>query len=174
MFLIDNDLRLRAIEPTDDHVLYQLINDPDVARQIVGWSGPVALASQSAWASSVGAQEFRYIIEHDGVGSGVVMLNPVDFKNRCANVHIKLFHAARGRGLGKRAIRLIIALAFEELDMAIVTAGVLDSNSPSQRLFESIGFIKDGVLRSRVHKSGARRGIIQYSMLREEYAIASA
>lgn len=169
MFLVDGDLKLRAIEPTDDRVLYTLINDPGIESAVVGWSGPVSLASQADWISKICPDEFRYVVEVAEQICGVAMINPVDFKNRTANVNIKLLHDHAGRGVGTGTIRLLAGFLFRELDMEVVTAGVLENNIPSRRMFERLGFVQEGVLRSRVFKAGARQSIIPYSMLRAEY-----
>jgi len=169
MFLVDHDLKLRAIEPSDAETLYALINDPEIEAMVVGWSGPVSLASQAEWISRIRPDDFRYAVEVAGQVCGVAIVHPVDFKNRTANVNIKLLNGVGGRGIGTRTIRLLTAFLFRELDLEVVTAGVLDDNIPSQKMFLRSGFVQDGVLRSRVFKAGTRHSIIQYSILRGEF-----
>lgn len=171
MFLIDEDMRLRAIEPTDQQLLYLLINDPDVERAVVGWTGPVSLASQLDWVSRLRPDDFRYAIDVAQTPRGVAIISPIDFKNRSANIHIKLLESQRGQGLGARAVKLMLDYLFRELDMEIITAAVLEYNLPSRRLFEKCGFVRDGMLRSRIYKAGARHGVIQYSIVRAEYPL---
>lgn len=168
MFLNDGDLRLRPIEPSDADILYTLINDPEIESKVVGWSGPVSLASQTDWIARVRPEEQRYVIEVEGSPCGVVTANPIDLKNRSANLNIKLLPRHQGKRIGGRTIHLLTTYLFNELGMEIVTAGVLETNTPSQKLFESAGFTRDAVLRSRVFKSGMRQGIVQYSIVRSE------
>lgn len=170
MILSDGDLRLRAIEPSDAELLYTLINDPEIESKVVGWSGPVSLASQTDWISRVRPDEQRYVVEVEGSPCGVAIANPIDFKNRSANLNIKLLPGHQDKGLGGRTIHLLTKYLFLELGMEIVTAGVLETNMRSQKLFESAGFTREAVLRSRVFKSGRRQGIVQLSILRSEYS----
>ena len=45
-------LSLRPIELNDDIVLQQLINNPLVSENVVGWTFPVSLFSQKNWIQS--------------------------------------------------------------------------------------------------------------------------
>lgn len=169
MDLISEGLRLRALEPKDADVLYTLMADPEVEAQVLGWSGPVSLASQDAWVRGIKPSDFRYGIEVEGALVGVVHAHPLDFKNRVANVNVKILPRHQGRGYASRAIRLLLQFLFLELDMHIVTAGVLESNEGSQRLFRRLGFTADGRLRDRVYKNGRRLAVLQFSLMRSEF-----
>lgn len=169
MFLSDGNLRLRAIEPSDAEVLYMLINDPEIQSNVLGWSGPVSLASQAEWIARICPDDQRYMIEVDGSPCGTAMASQLDFKNRSVSIGIKLLSGHQGKGVGKRTIRLLTNYLFQELGMEIVTAGVLESNIQSQKLFESAGYTRDAVLRSRIYKSGNRQAIVQFSILRSEH-----
>lgn len=169
MNLVDEDLQLRALEPSDAQMLYALINDRDVERAVVGWSGPVSLHAQQDWIAHIQPDDFRFAIDSDGTTCGTATINPIDFKNRTANLNIKLLETHRGRGIGRRSVLLLLEYLFLELNMELVTAGVLGSNRASLSLFERIGFTRDGLLRSRVFKNGERHGIVIYSMLRTEF-----
>lgn len=170
MELREGTLVLRAIEPGDAIVSHRLISDPEIEAAVIGWSGPVSQASQVAWISSIQPTDFRFAIADEGEVVGLAQLHPVDLKNRTANINLKLVPEQRGRGLGSRTVSLLLEYCFNELDCEVVTAGVLDSNVASLALFEKLGFVKDGALRSRVFKNGSRRSIIQYSLLRSEYS----
>lgn len=166
---VDGSMVLRAIEPSDRAVLYTLINEPDVESGVVGWSGPVSLYSQDAWASSIKPDEFRYLIEVDGQPAGVAQIAPIDLKNRSGNCNIKLLPRSQGKGVGFRAIGMLLNYCFLELDLEIMTATILETNTASRALFEKSGFRLDGVLRSRVFKGGKRVALTHYSLLRAEY-----
>jgi RimJ/RimL family protein N-acetyltransferase len=56
--------------------------------------------------------------------------------------------AARGRGVMTRALRLVVAWAFTDLDLARVQAFASPENQASLALLQRIGFTREGVLRS--------------------------
>lgn len=169
MNITDDDLTLRALEPSDSHMLYELMGDPSVEGAVVGWSGPVSLASQETWIQSVTPAEFRYVIDLAGSPCGVAQLSPVDLKNRTASLHIKLRSDARGKGLGSRTIALLLHYGFFELDLELMVAEVLAGNQASRALFENAGFAQDALLPSRVYKNGKRHALVVYSLSRSDY-----
>ena len=46
---------LRAMEPKDMECMGDMLNNPDVANMVVGWSFPVSEREQSAWHKKVGS-----------------------------------------------------------------------------------------------------------------------
>ena len=60
-----------------------------------------------------------------------------------------------GRGIGPAAIALAAAHAFDELDLAKLTAGVYADNPASIRAFEKAGFTEEARLRSHYLSDGA-------------------
>lgn len=169
MILTDGELNLRAIEPRDADALYDLINNPEIESLVVGWSGPVSLASQEDWIERLAPEDLRYALEIRSTICGTSHIHPIDFKNRSANINIKILPGFQGEGIGARSVRLMLDYLFNQLDIVVVTAGVLEGNVGSNRLFESVGFRLDGVLRSRIYKAGRRWDLMQYSILRDEY-----
>lgn len=67
------------------------------------------------------------------------------------------------------SIGMLLNYCFLELDLEIMTATILETNTASRALFEKSGFRLDGVLRSRVFKGGKRVALTHYSLLRAEY-----
>lgn len=160
---------LRALEPTDALSLYSMLLLPEIEEMVVGWSGPVSLDSQRAWIQQIKPTDFRYAIEYETKMCGSAHISPIDFKNRSANINLKILPGHQGIGLGRLTVTMLTDYLFRELDMAIVTAGILETNEASRRLFERSGFKLDGTMRSRVHRGGKRLSVHQYSVLREEF-----
>ena len=168
------DIILRAITSTDVEMLMQLINDSETERMLGGSSFPVSVEEQEKWiAAQIGRTDvLRCIIAKkekliDGLGT--VVLSDIDQKNGIAQVHIKLDkNKGRGRGIGTDALKTIVKYAFEEMRLNCVYAEVLEYNQLSQKLFEKVGFKKEGVMRSRVFKSGKYFNIISYSILKRD------
>lgn len=170
MILSDQELTLRAIEEGDAPVLQAMINDPELEHAVVGWSHPVSLGEQKRWIANLpGESAIRYAIDNGEGMVGTAILSALDWKNRTANLNIKLLGEARGRGYGTRAMKLVVAYCFGELNLNCLTANVLAENTASCRLWEKLGFRPEGVLRQRVYKGGRYHDLRAYSLLREEY-----
>jgi RimJ/RimL family protein N-acetyltransferase len=72
---------------------------------------------------------------------------------------------ARGRGVMKRALRLVVAWSFGELKLCRVQAFVSPDNDVSMRLLQSLGFQREGLLRSY---RGPGRDRVAFAVLPDE------
>lgn len=170
MILSDNELTLRAIEERDAPVLLSMINDPELEHAVVGWSRPVSAAEQAAWIAALpGENTVRWAVD-DGSGMlGTVSVSGIDWKNRTGALNVKLLARARGHGVATRAMALVIAYCFAELNLNCLSVSVLADNLPSRRLWSRLGFRAEGLLRQRVYKQGRFHDLQVMSLLREEY-----
>ncbi|TAG03846.1 MAG: N-acetyltransferase [Betaproteobacteria bacterium] len=79
--------------------------------------------------------------------------------------------SARGRGIGTEAVSLCCTLAFEQIKVNRVWGSVDATNEKSWKLFERVGFRREGHLRgdSRSHH-GAVRDTFIYGMLARDWS----
>lgn len=164
---------LRAIEADDNAMLLGLINDPDTEMMLGGNSWPVSEAEQLRWYERQEKTHdiLRCVIalQSDGKAVGTVILSDIDQKNGTAQIHIKMAKGdIRGKGYGTDAVKTIVRYAFRELRLNCIYANILSYNDISVKLFEKCGFVRDGVLRSRVYKSGAFIDVYSYSIIKSE------
>lgn len=170
MFLADELITLRGIEKEDADLLYDMINDPEMENNVVGWSLPVSKDQQLMWINNLQTDKnIRYAIDAGNGIIGTAIISSIDFKNRTANLNIKISKKHRGNGYASHAIKLMIDYCFDELNLHCITANVIYDNKTSRNLWEKIGFVRDGVLRERVYKKGEYKDLIAYSLLREDY-----
>lgn len=163
-------LVLRALEERDNDMLLELINDPDTEFLLGGWSFPVSSHDQNRWYEGLqnSHDTLRCIVEkkEENTSIGTVMLTNIDYKNGTANIHIKLANETnRGKGYGSECVRALVAYAFAELRLNCIYAHIHALNEPSWRMFEKCGFIREGVLRSRLYKRGRFIDVYSYSIL---------
>ena len=165
-----NIIILRAIEPEDNRMLLDLLNDPDTERNIGGYSWPTSMESQMSWFSRLGNDPsvLRCTIaeKESNKPLGTLILNEIDQKNGTGHIHIKIGRGeCRGKGYGTDAITTVLKYAFEELRLNCIYANILSYNEASIKLFEKCGFHRDGVLRARVYKQGKYIDELSYSRL---------
>lgn len=170
MILKDDVVLLRAIDENDAEVLMDLINDPEIEGSVCGWSYPVSLSAQKKWIDNLtNDTTVRFAIESKGKMIGTVIISSIDMKNRTSNMNIKILKSERGKGFAIRAMKLVICYCFNELNMHCLTANVVEENIDSRKLFERLGFCKDGLLRDRVYKNGDYHNVISFSFLKVEF-----
>ncbi|MEC0232688.1 GNAT family N-acetyltransferase [Paenibacillus alba] len=101
---------------------------------------------------------------------GVVNLINIDNVSRNAEFSIMIgdqdYH---NKGIGTLATQLILNHAFVHLNLHRIHLTVLDYNFPAIRLYEKVGFQKEGVLREAIFKDGEYRNVIQFSILKKDF-----
>ena len=172
MIIVGEKIILRAIEPEDNSMLIDLINDPDTESMIGGKSWPVSWFEQQKWFEQAckNKEIFRCIIsEKDNKKAvGTLILSDIDLVNGVAQIHIKMDkNNGRGKGYGSDAINIAVKYAFNEMRLNCIYAQILEYNEISVHLFEKCGFEKEGVLKSRIFKNGKYHNLLSYSKVKE-------
>ena len=114
----------------------------------------------------------RLVVELDGVAVGDVSWHSVWYGpnsgSRALNIGISLAAAARGKGVGSRAQRMLAAHLFATTDVDRVEASTDVANVAEQRALEKAGFSREGVLRSAQARADGRHDLVSYSILRTD------
>ena len=101
---------------------------------------------------------------------GIVSLVGIDHLNQSAEFHILIgSEANQGKGAGTFATKEILKHAFLNLNLHRVELTVLESNKRAIRLYEKIGFVREGTKRAAKYKNGAFVDMYIYSLLKDEY-----
>jgi RimJ/RimL family protein N-acetyltransferase len=101
---------------------------------------------------------------------GSMILHSFDWTHRRCEVGFWLVPAARGRGVGRRAVALAVGWALGELDLLRVEMTTTPDNDAVFALARSLGFTQEGVLRRRNVERGVRVDVVWFGVLREEWA----
>jgi diamine N-acetyltransferase len=99
---------------------------------------------------------------------GLVLLFGVDSRDKVLEFR-RIAIQEKGAGFGREAIRIIKRICFEELKFHRLWLDVFDDNARAIRLYESEGFILDGILRENVQSGDGFRSQRIYSILEQEY-----
>lgn len=74
-----------------------------------------------------------------------------------------------GKGVGSEVTMLVVAYAFEVLNLNKVWLGVTDANVGAVRAYEKAGFTREGTLRAEVYRNRTYYDAVRMSILRDEY-----
>jgi RimJ/RimL family protein N-acetyltransferase len=103
---------------------------------------------------------------------GNVSLQNIDHIARSAEFAIMIGAAsARGKGIGKEAMSLIVSHGFKELNLHRIYLGTSDDNVGMQKLALSLGFREEGRLRDHSFKNGKFHDGLCYGLLEGESAL---
>lgn len=167
------NLSLRPIELEDDRLLQQLINDPQVSENVVGWSLPVSLFSQSNWIqSNSGGSSYRLVVvdNESNEAIGITGLWDIDWHNQSAMSAIKLLPEHTKKGLGTEAIMLSMAWAFYSVGLRRLYAEILDFNGPSMGAYvKKCGWKIEGRHREAIFRKGEWHDLYSLAVLKREF-----
>ena len=105
------------------------------------------------------------ILSEETTFLGLVGLVDLDLPARQGEIGYVVVGEARGRGVARRALRLVTDWAFEGLGLERVELRIDVDNEPSMRVAERAGYHRDGVLRSLHFKEDLRTDLAVYSLL---------
>ena len=94
-----------------------------------------------------------------------VGLHDWDRYHRHIAIGFDVRHKNWGEGIGTEMVSAVCAYAFDHLGVQRIEAHVMKGNRPSQRLLESIGFEREGMLRRRMYKDGAQHDVMIYALI---------
>ena len=100
---------------------------------------------------------------------GLISLVSIDNINRSAELHIMIGRKEnQGKGLGTFAVNTMIEHAFLNLNLRRIELSVLATNVPAIKLYEKVGFSREGVKVQSHYKAGKYIDMIIMAKLRKE------
>ena len=117
----------------------------------------------------LGDKDIRHlIIENDERSVGYILLAGLEDEND--NIEfMRIVVSEKGKGYGRKSLKLVKQLVFEELNAHRLWLDVFDFNERAKGLYESEGFTVEGVWRECVKGESGRKSLVFMSMLRDEY-----
>lgn len=169
--LTDGVIRLRLGSDTDVERITAFVQDPDIVRWTTIPEGQDAEGTrhwmQRGMAGLATGSDVALVIADARTDAplGTIGLHEINRAAARAVAGYVLAPEARGRGLARRALRLLCAFAFHDLRLARVEVAIEAENRASRAVAESVGFREEGVLRSYLRIAGERRDMVMYGLL---------
>lgn len=177
--LTGDRINLRRLTRSDAEEFQPLANDPRVAEYLPRLPKPYTRDEARKWVNKTHRDarrdaEYHFGIENPATGQivGMVSLRALNFVDGNAELGYWVARKYWQRGFGSEAVRLILALAFQQLQLHRVYALVAKSNTASIRLLEKSGFMREGVSREVWRHEGKLEDIYSFGLLRPEYGAA--
>ncbi len=168
-------IRLRGVRESDIDGLFRLFSNPEVMRY---WSrGPMTERQEAMHYANTLVDDFsaraalRWIIadpESDRL-LGTCALYDLNPQHARAGLGYALMPECWGKGLANEAATLALCYGFLELGLHRIEADTEPNNIRSNRVLESLGFQREGLLRERFrHPDGIQDSLI-FGMLKTEW-----
>jgi RimJ/RimL family protein N-acetyltransferase len=170
--LTDGFVLVRRLEPADAPKFAQAYrDDPTLGVMVGNETDPTEqeVAAQIANPGPAGIPALAIADASTREFLGGIGLYRVDMRHRRGEVGFWLTAAARGRGLGTRATRLITAWAFDALGFDRVELTTTPDNAATRRLAKGLGFREEGTMRRRNLERGRRVDVVMFAVLKDEW-----
>lgn len=136
--------KLRALEPEDLELIYQIEND----MALWPWSEANVPLSRYTVRQYLQQQQgdiyqdgqLRLVIEQMGKAAGIIDLTNFSPQHLRAEVGIVLLQTMRRQGLGNTALRLLHNYVSEHLRLSCLYAFIASDNEAAKALFRSAGY----------------------------------
>lgn len=170
-----NNIKLTSLKEEDLHLLEIWYNDVNFLRHYDVISAfPKGQAEISEMLLDIQKSNDKYIFAIRTINEnkfiGVTGYENILWNNGVATIYIGIGDTSyRGKGIGKEALSLTMEFGFQELNFHRIQLNVLSYNDPAIKLYENLGFQREGIYRDFIHRDGKRYDMYLYGILRKEW-----
>ncbi len=169
MYIKENNVAIRKFDMSDVDLKVKWIND-EKNNKYLHYALPLYADKTAEWWEKTKDADGRLdlTILYNDEPVGLIGLLGIDKVNKKAEYYVCLGeHSCKGKGVAKAASRLLVKYAFEVLDLNKVYLYTEEENIPAQRLFESLGFRKEGLLIDDLIYNGRKVNRFVYGLLKD-------
>ena len=171
MELIEETVRLRTLRYADRQQLAKLANNKKIWLNVRDmFPHPYTFEDAEKFIDTVKQQdpEVTFAIQYEFKFVGAIgMVLQRDVYRFSAELGYWIGEPFWGKGITTRAVRLICAYAFNNLNMEKMFAGVFQGNEASKKVLEKCGFELEGIARKAVYKNNKFLDEYRYGKVKE-------
>lgn len=160
-------IQLRQVTEQDTDFILSLINDPKIA-EFFPRNGIISKEQHLSFLKNLREKGDQYwIVKNDNESIGTVSIYNIDHTNNTAEWGRFIIipeHSAKGVAVEK----LILRVAFEDLQLNKLYCQCLATNERVIKLHELLGFKIEGVLRQQIYKKGKFIDIVFMGRLKND------
>ncbi|WP_316520629.1 GNAT family N-acetyltransferase [Kitasatospora brasiliensis] len=168
----DDRVSLRPVAAADLPALDAMLNDPEAPGEFqwFGWRDPQRFSRQWAENGLLGEGQWVLAVAVRDEYCGFVAATRMGPRPVAPywSLGAQLVRAARGRGIGTQAQRLLVDYMFAHTPTMRLEADTEAGNLAEQRVLEKLGFTREGVQRAGTFRGGEWRDVVRYGLLRTD------
>lgn len=173
--LVNQDIKLRALEPEDLQFLYQIENDTTFW-EVTNVLHPVSLYSLRKFIEEESqdiytTKQKRWVIAQKDTSLPVGFIDLYDFDptHSRAGVGIVVTPSHQQKNVASQALDCLISYAFSYLGVRQLYAHIPEDNTASLRLFEKHAFECTGTLIDWIQYRGGFKNVKMYQRINRNY-----
>ncbi len=173
-FLQGNQIYLRAISMNDVTESYlSWLNDEETTRGLASGVFPSTIEDLKRFVESVVSNRnvvmFAICDNESNEHIGNIKLDQFDWVSRTCELGLLIGNKKYwGRGIGYEVCKLTLEYAFTDLNVRKVSLAVYENNPAAIRLYEKLGFQKEGQLRRHIFEGGKYFDKLYMGIFKEE------
>jgi len=173
MYLENERIYLRNLQVSDAPIMLENTTDEEI-RYMTGTKPNFTLNQIKAHINNVNNDSSRYdfaiCLKNNDQMIGELSIFEIDEENNKAGFRISMSSIElTGKGYGTEAIIIVLRFVFEELKLNRLQLEVFSHNLRGIRVYEKVGFVKEGVLRESLYYNGTYSDEIIMAILRKDY-----
>jgi diamine N-acetyltransferase len=160
---------LRAVELEDARIISAWLNDRETNKYLdITYPLSKRYADSYVYDTDEDKSKKTFIIDNpDRKPIGLVVIENIKWEYRNCEVGIVIYDKnQRGKGYGKDALETVVNFIFNEMNMHLAYLNVFEENEAAIKLYKSVGFDVEGVLRQRYYKEGKYKNVIVMSKIK--------
>lgn len=175
MLFDSSRVRLRKVSNEDTELYHKWRNDMEVMYSTNLSLDVYSMETTKEFVDRVilgshSAKSYIIVEKEKEIPIGIVALIHIDFKNRNAESIIDIGEKEYwGKGFGSEAFKLLLDYAFYEMNLHRVSLRVFSFNDRAIRLYNKLGFKREGNSRQSLFRNGKWHDIIHMGLLQNEY-----
>ena len=171
---VGSRISLRPLTGADAVAFVPWVNDPEVTRTLAIGARVMDVRAEEVFIEKTNASAhavlFGIVVRETDRLIGSTGLDQLDFRNQSASFSMMIGEKkAWGKGYGTEATALVVQHAFRELRLNRVQLQVYEYNLRGMRVYEKVGFRREGVLRQEHVYNSRFWDTVVMAILREEW-----
>ncbi len=172
MILKKNNIKLRALEPTDLDFLFKTENNT-AFWEVSSTQTPFSKYILSKYIANAHqdiyqAKQLRLIIEYKDISIGMIDLFDFNPQHKRAGIGMLILEKFQGKGYAKTALHILISYCFDVLHLHQLYANITADNQASIRLFTTANFKKIGVKKDWIYTKNGYKDEILFQLLNKK------
>ena len=161
---------IRPLEREDLKFVHGLDNNANIMRYWFEEPYEAFVELQDLYNKHIHDQsERRFIVDRNGESVGLVELVEIDHIHRRAEFQIIIAPEWQNRGYARLAAQLVMAYAFDVLNLYKLYLVVDMENIHARHLYARLGFTEEGVLRREFFVNGSYHDVTRMCIFQDEY-----
>lgn len=165
------EIKLIPLNSYDWEFVYSLLNDIKVNEfGNLGFSFPESdlqiKKKVERWVNSNNQKHF--LILHQSEKVGIAQIYNISGTNRKCELGILILSELFNKGIGTKTLKLLINMCFNKMNMHKIEVAIIQNNVGSIKIFEKLGFTKEGILKESIFKNGEYEDLYLYGLINKK------